>query len=428
MEDNIFEIDPNAPVESLIKRTEFWLKSENWKTADAYCVVLLDSAPENPFGYLYKLMAAWKIPTRERLADFGIYLGENEYYQNAIHYAHNSLADELKGYIKDDDDYEEAKAPLTVGKVILRIGIALGCFAAVVGIIAAVCLFATPKIELYANYEAALGYIESGDYDSAHQLLAELGDYEDSKEYLARFTSVPKYSEESYTKYGIEEGYEAIERIYDENGRIVKEIMTVIEDGEGSSPIRTYEYDERGNLIKEEMTTDDVVDYSYVYEYDENDLMIKSTELHTTGKTEIAVYTYDEKGNNIRKEITLDSGSVNILDNKFDERGNKIETVKSYSTLGTVITEKYTYDDQNRVTEFTSTRSNSQLQTTETYEYDEYGNCILKTESTGYITAYTYEYDEYGNILAQYSSRAMEDKEPVSTSSITYLEYHYYYN
>ncbi len=89
-----------------------------------------------------------------------------------------------------------------------------------------------------------------------------------------------------------EEGYEENLWTYDEEGKKLKE--QYVKDGD---VLRTddYIYDEKGSLIRfVSDTTSSGVQSEIIYEYDENDDMIKKVEKYTSGEIAETQYTYHE--------------------------------------------------------------------------------------------------------------------------------------
>jgi hypothetical protein len=83
----------------LLKRVFMFLEDGNWRDADEYCEKVLDQDPENPQAYLGKLMAELKVRKQDDLQNCEKPFDGSNYYQKALRFANQTLADQLKGYI-----------------------------------------------------------------------------------------------------------------------------------------------------------------------------------------------------------------------------------------------------------------------------------------------------------------------------------------
>lgn len=93
------DINSNASVESLLKRTKMFLEEEDWESADAYCEHILDADPECAMVYVYKLMIDLKVAEQDKLADLNESFEDNKMYQKAIKFADAPLKELLEGYV-----------------------------------------------------------------------------------------------------------------------------------------------------------------------------------------------------------------------------------------------------------------------------------------------------------------------------------------
>jgi hypothetical protein len=95
-------------------------------------------------------------------------------------------------------------------------------------------------------------------------------------------------------------------------------------------------FDSHGNIIEEIEYEGDKISTHVKYEYDEDDNLIKETELNTAGKaTEVIEYKYDSDGRKIKETELNSSGKINkIIDYKYD---------------GDLKTEKVVYDGTNKI-------------------------------------------------------------------------------
>ncbi len=113
-------INANASTDALLKRTELFLEDGDWATANAYCDSILDAEPENPYAYLYKLMAELKVKKVEELKDLNVPFDDKSNYSKVLRFADEELAAEITGFVKEIKDrienqrlqkiYDEAKA------------------------------------------------------------------------------------------------------------------------------------------------------------------------------------------------------------------------------------------------------------------------------------------------------------------------------
>ena len=93
------DINSNASVESLLKRTKMFLEEEDWESADAYCEHILDVDPECAMVYVYKLMIDLKVTEQDKLADLNESFEDNKMYQKALKFADAPLKELLEDYI-----------------------------------------------------------------------------------------------------------------------------------------------------------------------------------------------------------------------------------------------------------------------------------------------------------------------------------------
>ena len=177
-----------------------------------------------------------------------------------------------------------------------------------------------------------------------------------------------------------------------------------------------FVYDDKGRLIQKECRGDD--SYIIDYVYDENGLLLESTETSTyyssKGDQDIYTYSYDEYGNVLtctEKDIKAD-GSAGLRDgnhweyqNEYDDNGNLIKTTHTNTTADypneSIL--EYTYDDSGRVAEHREINYRDNEKKSEyviTPTYDEYGNKVkevVKNVIDGDSWAHTWEYSEVGS-------------------------------
>ena len=239
---------------------------------------------------------------------------------------------------------------------------------------------------------------------------------------------------------------------YDTNGRKieVKEI-----DTNGKEQKTVYEYDENGNKTLEmEYNQSNELTEKRIWEYDASGNTVffelsgrKNGELGVTSRTRS---TYDangkkilsviyDKDDNVREktEYAYDDHGNEILMAKYDRNGNVLdkterkfdddsrliymiayyETYKSW-TFARVVAE---YDGKGRETlSETYTRidgGEEYLRNKITYEYDKYGNTILKTEYNNYKDSGV----QYGEITKEYEYVLEYDEDGIVIKRTTYL-------
>lgn len=95
------EINPNATVESLLKRAYLFLEDAEWQTADAYFEKILDVEPENAQAYLGKLLAELHLSTIPQLQMCDKEFEKSANWQKALRFADEKLSTELQQYISE---------------------------------------------------------------------------------------------------------------------------------------------------------------------------------------------------------------------------------------------------------------------------------------------------------------------------------------
>ena len=195
----------------------------------------------------------------------------------------------------------------------------------------------------------------------------------------------------------------AVERVYDKLGRLIR-----VKDGAAESAAG-YTYDAAGRIAQEVQETG--MRTEYTYDGNNQVLTAKQYKAGEAEPSEETGYTYDNAGNVTQKTssrtqaatYTYDAlnrlsmetipGDPNATDPKYREFAQKSYT---YDAAGNrnyeirdeeVLTEEmfYTYDDRNRLTGRTSPRGN------ETYGYDNNGNMTAITRSGG-TQSFTYDF------------------------------------
>lgn len=303
-------------------------------------------------------------------------------------------------------------------------------------------------------YREAVALLESGDLYGAYDIFLTLPEFEDTGEYLSRFSFKAEKRVDERTDHGEKLTYTHYYE-YDEYGRTVL-IRTVDESGKEST--YGYIYNDKGNLVEEQYGG--AVEYRY--EYDDAGNAIKLS--YPSGSIELE---YDENGNIVK----IISGNV-ITEKKYNEDGKVIEISKHIGRYTKVQTRYYDYNDHgdlirntycenekvvsvseieweyneagkpikristsdgevNNRTEYAYYESGvlkeelyfngTKTEYTSKIEYDEKGNLTarsIRSSDGEKLTTYYYEYDEYGNTLRADSYQ----------SKTTYFGYKLYYN
>lgn len=194
----------------------------------------------------------------------------------------------------------------------------------------------TPKRPLFSDQESLVNLY--------HQF-TELGDYKQAKEIADRFSVVEKgyvsISEtyvDAFQQEHINEDFKGY--LLDAKGRQIWESFGM--DGRGGS---IWVYDENGNQIREIA--------NILHKYNEQGLLIETTDVGSEGIYTITTYSYDEHGKCTNQESKCADGSTYI------------------------ITYTYVYDEQGNCTEKVCHEPSGDTETT-TYWYDEEGNCLFE--------------------------------------------------
>lgn len=212
--------------------------------------------------------------------------------------------------------------------------------------------------ESLTKYNEAMALLEQGKLEEAYTIFLTLKDYKDVMEHLSCLSF----------KY--------------------KQIV------DAGRPDTYYEYDEYGKITYEYHTSPSVA-YSYTYEYDENQRLIKAQYDSDLGKQSIKLYEYDAVGNLI-KQTDINGDTVYVTSFAYDVRGNKIRVV---SEKFNIIIE-YKYDDANNLLETIVKNKDGEVTESSFSEYDSNNRLIRQTIKYGSGTQVTtYEYDESGNTL-----------------------------
>lgn len=238
------------------------------------------------------------------------------------------------------------------------------------------------------DYEKALELIEAGSYAEAKVLLEGLGDYKDAKEYLSRFLYVP-----TTVTFASEEGTSC--REISLNEAQLPEL--IFWDGNTETDYDEYFYDEHGNIIRRIFVDSKGIETYEDNTYDENGLLIKEV---LTGPIFNSIYefSYDENNRLVEQTSSNASGVVASVERfTYDEHGNLIKDEYEWDDVQ-IVTE-YFYDEENRLVKELSRRQFGI--DTINYTYDSKGNLIRTDfiDLDGDADVLSCIYDENGNKL-----------------------------
>lgn len=174
---------------------------------------------------------------------------------------------------------------------------------------------------------------------------------------------------------------------YDENDSILKHTYyskSYFDAEIGGS--YEYKYDIKGNMT--EMLSRDLSgkqNLKYTYEYNNNGKLLKESHYDANNKLEqISSYKRDQNGNTLefhQKNFHYkDSKSLY----KYNEKGNKTETIELDENNNLIKKSKYYYNDENSVVKSLIYNSSNKLEKKVEYErvFNEFGDCIETKQFT----------------------------------------------
>lgn len=93
---NEFELFKKERIENpLLRRAILYLEDNEWQSADEACERVLDGEPENPYGYVIKLMAELHIHNEQELRTYSRPIDQNRWFQKAVKFAEPELQEQL---------------------------------------------------------------------------------------------------------------------------------------------------------------------------------------------------------------------------------------------------------------------------------------------------------------------------------------------
>lgn len=162
------------------------------------------------------------------------------------------------------------------------------------------------------------------------------------------------------------------------------------------SSIQTY--DSLGNIINEKEYYLDKCNISFEMFYDDKGNWTKWISYNDDEEKVISYqYEYNDKGDRI-KEIDLLDGDIEIIEIKYNDKGQKTSSIERDDLFTTTYT--YNYDGDNIVEETRTFKSRFYKSTDVTrYEYNEQNKLVGKVEYDNGKLSDKYEYDKNGNMV-----------------------------
>lgn len=304
-------------------------------------------------------------------------------------------------------------------------------------------------------------YKDNAASEYLYKVFEACGDYEDSEEFLARFTVFPdmltSITNATTNNLGnVKEGtYETYK--YDAKGTSqddpILELLSISDWRSMWNHNFEYEYDEADRIISVKLMEDGTVEAIVTPEYDANGNVVKAT-IQTNNGTYTSTYTYDEQNYLIAAEKYI------VYSLGIDQE--PCSYTYSYDASGKLIEESYSYTDIDgwyhkfKITYFYDTNENLigteenyskgnkpdilwSYQKDTTHSYDENGYLIMKketyTEHPGKnyerqtITQFLYTNDENGRPISAELIETKDGKNSYASQILTYnYETLYFYN
>lgn len=159
---------------------------------------------------------------------------------------------------------------------------------------------------------------------------------------------------------------------FDKNGKLTEKLK--------DKKYKTlYDYDEQGRVTGIAYYTDEKVNSTYDYNYNENGQLLKQIGFHcsSTGNCDPysnTVYTYASNG--VETERSQSGYIMSDQTYSYDKNGRVVSSTFQMTLSGRLInsTTTYTYNDKNQLIKVESFGTNND--TTYEYEYDERGNWV----------------------------------------------------
>lgn len=201
--------------------------------------------------------------------------------------------------------------------------------------------------------------------------------------------------------------------------------------------ITTYHYDRQGRKIKElKYDSDSTKKYVHLYKYDEDGYLTQIEARESNGETDYIVdYTYNYRGLATKEELRsfeADTLAMFFLTNyTYDYEGHIKHSIvinqKYNTTWQYVDTMTYTYDNENRISSYSTHGAGSRMNAKCIFEYDKYDNittrkCISDNNNIIFTELYDYEYDSIGNWIKR--EKTFIDSDTIKEVKIRQIEYY----
>lgn len=309
------------------------------------------------------------------------------------------------------------------------------------------------EISLSAEYEYIHDLIESGEYEQAYVILKAKTYDIYAEKLLERFTPYYKESKNNYVWYESGVMWDVQSYSVNENGWPIQKTYHMSFSPTVSNPNvkeyvynqdglliehenKEFTYDENGRLIEIVNTYNDKIDVKKLYWY-ENGLLAKEEFYRSAHKDaapdNVTEYFYNENGRIIRENIyqggvflsvveyehndngqkavettTFRNGNTEVVKYFYNGISQKIAGIETTTRQGSVITERFVYDNNGNLSTHTKTGEDNYIFFRYQYVYDENGHITLSTSANREHLALEYETTLYttdanGNVIKQES-------------------------
>jgi hypothetical protein len=219
------------------------------------------------------------------------------------------------------------------------------------------------------------------------------------------------------TPYGFEKGEKTIANgfdtysEYDEQGNLT--LKRQLNPSGSNAAVYIYEYDKNNLLIKTICyTATENIDKVFSYTYNKSKLLETQTVQTALGSIEgYDKYYYDNK---LLKKLETYNAAGEMLyfwEYEYDQNSNK--TLSTWFVNGVAVQTYYEYNDKNQLIEQVEINE-SDITTIWNYTYNEQGDVTQEIQmffdSSQVVSNYVYEYDEKGNWI---SKQVSQDDEPM---------------
>ncbi len=168
-------INTNASVEALIKRTRLFIEDEEWDKAEVYCNQILDADPENAQVYYLLALVESHVTNPQDLVTNGIDLRQSKYYKSIVRFADQDFRRFIDGInaafdTKLLEDKRRAQEQIEREEQMQR----------------------EQEVKLRAEkYQQAISFVSSSDINTLEKAIEDLeslgDDYKETKQYKEQF-------------------------------------------------------------------------------------------------------------------------------------------------------------------------------------------------------------------------------------------------